>query len=324
MSTSGKTRAAFLRTAGATAALAPLATIGTSAATADAAAKIGAIMAAMPGVSGAAIHAGDGSFAYERRPNTVFSVGSCFKAFVAAECYREIDAGRATLTELLPLDESVYMPGSAAFVPELTGKVPLQIALQEMIAYSDNTATDMVMKRIGLAKIRAFVAGAGFTSVRIPRSTRAVFSYAAGLPIGTIATYRQLFGLDPTPPGLVARSVANDTVGMRSSMNDLVAFYRQALAGKYFKKPETLEEFLVTMSTGSGLAEKAIPHGSSAYMKGGSYNGPDCGIAVAGAMLTGEKTLYFAIAANWHGEAGWDEKSGAFLADVKKILALAR
>jgi beta-lactamase class A len=318
-----ESRASFLRAAGAAAAAVPL---GGAAARTDfraAKRKIQAILAAMPGRSAAALHAADGSFSFERDPASTYSVGSCFKAFVAAQAYREIAAGRATLTELLPLNESVYMPGATAFVPQLEGKVPLQVALQEMIAYSDNTATDMVMKRFGVQNIRAFVAGAGFKSVRIPESTRAVFSYAAGMPIGTVATYRQLFGLDPAPPGLVARSVANDTVGMRSSMNDLVAFYRRSLAGEFFKG-EALEGFRITMSTGSGLAEKAVPHGSAAYMKGGSYNGPDCGIAVAGAMLTGTKTLYFAIAANWTGEAGWDAKSAAFLASAKEILRLAR
>lgn len=48
----------------------------------------------------------------------------------------------------------------------------------------------------------------------------------------------------------VPRGVANDTVGMRSSMNDLVAFYRRSLAGEFFGG-KALEGFRVTMSTGS-------------------------------------------------------------------------
>jgi len=277
----------------------------------------------MPGKSAASLHAADGSFVFERDPATTYSVGSCFKAFVAAQAFREVAAGTATLAELLPLDDSVYMPGATAFVPQLKGAAPLDIALQEMIAYSDNTATDMVLKRVGAQNVRDFVANAGFASVRIPESTRAVFSYAAGLPIGTIATYRQLFGLDPAPPGLVPRGVANDTVGMRSSMRDMVAFYRRALAGEFFGG-KALEGFRVTMSTGSGLAEAAIPSGSAAYMKGGSYNGPQSGICVSGAMLTGPKTLYFAIAANWEGDVDWDARSSGFLASVKAILGLVR
>jgi Beta-lactamase enzyme family len=323
-----KSRAGFLASVAAGAAAVPFAGRPVRAAgnaSGDVSAKIGELLDSLPGVTGACIYSADKTFSYERNPDRALLVGSCFKAFVAVVIHRMIEEGRCSFDELLPLNESVYMPGSPAFTPKLRGQATVRVALQEMIAYSDNTATDMLMKRANVANIRKFIASAALTSAQIPDSIRALFSYVGGLPKGTNASYGELFELVPYPKGLHGRSADNDVVTSKISPRDLSAFYEHALRGDYFTKPKTLSDFLITMSCGSDLAENALPHGSSAYMKGGSIAGVDEAIAVGGAMITLDKTLYFTIGVNWPGaKTPYSEVETLFFSVHKQILSLAR
>jgi len=46
-----------------------------------------------------------------------------------------------------------------------------------MIAYSDNTATDLATRTVGADRVRALIAQLGLSAIRIPDSTRIFFSY---------------------------------------------------------------------------------------------------------------------------------------------------
>jgi beta-lactamase class A len=315
-------RAEFL-TGAAVVAGASMATAGVARA-ATLTASIDQLLDAIPGKTGAYIVA-SGSVLYQRNADFPFVVGSCFKAFVATVVHQMIERGEAALDQMIPIDKSVYVPGSTAFTPKLHGEVPVQVALQEMIAYSDNTATDMLMKLATPARIRQFIASAGLSSVKIPDSVRALYSYGGGLPEGQNATYEQLYQLEPLLPDRPSRPITNDVVTSKCSPRDLATYYRRALSGEFFAKPQTLADFRVTMSTGAGLAELAIPHGSSAYMKGGSIDGPPSAIAVGGAMCTLDKSVYFSIDTNWE-DAGitFAQVENIFLPKHKAILERVR
>ena len=92
----------------------------------------------------------------------------------------------------------------------LTGTTTARSVLEAMIAHSDNTATDIALKRVGPDRVRAFIASAGFKSVKIPGSTRLLFSYLAGAP----------FGVDVGWKGML--EIENDKVfgRLRSPLND--------------------------------------------------------------------------------------------------------
>ncbi len=289
------------------------------------ASHVSELLDAIPGKTGAYLYAAGGAPIYRRNEEFPFVVGSCFKTFVATVVHQMAERGEATLDQMIPIDESVYVPGSTAFTPKLHGEVPVRVALQEMIAYSDNTATDMLMKLAGVGRIRLFLASAGLASVKIPDSIRALFSYAGGLPEGQLATYRQLYALDPVPE-YSPRPATNDVQTSKCSMRELASYYERAMRGDFFTEAKTLADFRVTMSTGSGLAELAIPHGSAAYMKGGSVDGPASAIAIGGQMCTGSHSVYFAIASNWDAGAGktFAQVEEIFLAKHKAILDLVR
>src|ERR687891_27061 len=134
----------------------------------------------LPGRKGLKIlaPAGDDAREFEVaiRPQDALFVASAFKGFVLAEYLRQVEAGEATLDEELDLDESVWSLSSPVLnPPELAGKVTALTALEAMIAHSDNTGTDMVLKRIGVDRVRQFIASIGLNNTRIPNSTRQFF-----------------------------------------------------------------------------------------------------------------------------------------------------
>jgi Beta-lactamase enzyme family len=53
-----------------------------------------------------------------------------------------------------------------------------------MIAHSDNTAPDIATEKVGADRLRAFIAEAGLSSIRIPESTRLFRSYILGAAAG--------------------------------------------------------------------------------------------------------------------------------------------
>ncbi len=116
-------------------------------------------------------------------PDAELFVGSCFKTFVLAAYLQEVEAGRLDESEQLAVDDSVRSLVSPV-LQNLTGTTQARSALEAMIAHSDNTATDVAMKRVTPARVRQFISDAGLKKARIPDSTRRLFSYIAGAPQG--------------------------------------------------------------------------------------------------------------------------------------------
>src|SRR4029453_10447059 len=139
---------------------------------------------------------------------------------------------------------------------------------EAMIAHSDNTGTDMALKRLGPDTVRAFMAGIGLAHSRIPDSTRQFFGYMAGSSNWQHLTWLELIDAlvnqPPTGPPLV-----NDVVTLVSTANDFVSFYSRALQGEFFQEEASLRTFrhILTMEVGS----EVFPLGLSGFSKGGSF-----------------------------------------------------
>lgn len=165
-------------------------------------------------------------------------IASAFKGFVLAEHLRQAENGldptsstplfaqlEERMQEQLPLDESVYTLGSPITnPPHLTGTVTARTALQAMILESDDTATDIILKKIGPDRVRDLIASLGLTQTRIPDSTRQYVGYMFGDPDWRTLTWQRLLPLvqnTPYPP----RFALNDEITMASTADELVAFY---------------------------------------------------------------------------------------------------
>ena len=290
------------------------ATLGTtskaSAANAGLVALVERELARLPKPHGAAVvisHSGERMTAVRVNSSHVFLAGSAFKIFVLTEFLRKVEKGELSLGQPVSIDESVLVPGSPALFPDgknitLRGSIPARIAAQLMIDYSDDTATDMLLKLVGPNDVRSLIREAGLSSVKIPDSIKRFFAYSSGYPANfdpplTLFTEgKEVPGVAQGPP----RDTLNDVETTCGSLDDYLSFYQRVAVGSFFTKATTLTLWRsLSLSTLNG---RIVPLGSVAYTKGGSVDGNGATSAefAAGRMYTGpEHVVDYAIATNW-------------------------
>ncbi len=87
---------------------------------------------------------------YDIDSDRVLGIGSSFKLYVLAELARQIAAGTATWDEPLAIRDDLRSLPNGEMRLEATGSTfPIQYFAEQMIAASDNTATDHLITRLG-------------------------------------------------------------------------------------------------------------------------------------------------------------------------------
>lgn len=249
-------------------------------------------------------------------------VGSVVKTFILAAYLKAVEEGRLSLEEALPVDDDVRSPVSPVF-GALTGTAPAVVALEAMITHSDNTATDMAIRRVTPAAVRALIAARGLAGTRIPDSTRIMVSALAGAPPGVDLGWAGIQALDRGAPMPSPRTPINEVSTMVSTGQDMVAWYDFVLAGRYFTKPETLATFKRIQSMATAMPQVAPPD-VIAYGKGGSITWEQAqAMAVAGQMVAGPVRATFFQGVNWTGDAASMPRVAATAIEQFRIL-LAR
>lgn len=249
-------------------------------------------------------------------------VGSVVKTFILAAYLKAVEEGRLSLEEALPVDDDVRSPVSPVF-GALTGTAPAVVALEAMITHSDNTATDMAIRRVTPAAVRALIAARGLAGTRIPDSTRIMVSALAGAPPGVDLGWAGIQALDRGAPMPSPRTPINEVSTMVSTGQDMVAWYDFVLAGRYFAKPETLATFKRIQSMATAMPQVAPPD-VIAYGKGGSITWEQAqAMAVAGQMVAGPVRATFFQGVNWTGDAASMPRVAATAIEQFRIL-LAR
>lgn len=120
-----------------------------------------------------ALHLPSGrSFSLEA--GTPFPMASVYKLPIALAVLGAVDAGRLTLDEALPVEEGDFRRGMGVPARErFRAAVPLRVeeALRLMVRESDNTATDLLLRRIGgPAAVQARLGELGLAGVRVDRT----------------------------------------------------------------------------------------------------------------------------------------------------------
>lgn len=254
-------------------------------------------------------------------------IGSAVKTFLLGEALKQADSADVVdslSTVQLTLDDSVWSVDSPVLnPPSLTGLVSERTALEAMIMHSDNTATDMLFKYLGVDTVRAYIAAAGLESTFIPDSTRALFGYIFGAPDYLNLTYQEL--LDAVQ-GEVVHSPLNSVETMASTADDMVSYYSRALQGAFFSHPETLTELRRILSLGDAIYLLPLPLGVSAYVKGGSIDVPGFhAVCVPGGMFFSGRWVYFTLTLNWDAPGETDLPTLiAFAAAGSQLLAAVK
>jgi beta-lactamase class A len=103
--------------------------------------------------------------------DVVFTQASAIKLPILVELMRQVEAGEQDLDEVVTLAASDVVPGSGVLRELTPGKVSLSLrdVATLMVTVSDNTATNMIIDRVGMAKVNAEMARLGLASTKLQR-----------------------------------------------------------------------------------------------------------------------------------------------------------
>ena len=101
--------------------------------------------------------------------NRVMPTASLIKIAVMHEAYAQAQAGRLDLKQQIVLKAEDKVPGSGVLTSHFQDGLTLTLAdaIQLMIAYSDNTATNLVLDKVGLQNVCDGMKKIGFPETRI-------------------------------------------------------------------------------------------------------------------------------------------------------------
>lgn len=117
-------------------------------------------------------HLGTGEAA-SLRGDDLFPTASVFKVPIIVELYRGIEAGVLSMDDKIVLMERDKVPGSG-ILKELGEGLELSVGdlTELMMILSDNTATDMLVERLGMENINATLRGLGLQRTRVVADCR--------------------------------------------------------------------------------------------------------------------------------------------------------
>jgi beta-lactamase class A len=147
---------------------------------------LGSLLAAEPANAGldarlgplAKAHQGKVAFAvknletgesYYLNADAVMPTASLIKIAVLIEVYQQAQEGRLRLTDRVTLRAADKVPGSGILTEHFSDGADLALrdAVRLMIAFSDNTATNLVLDRTGIVPVNQRMEAWGFSSTRI-------------------------------------------------------------------------------------------------------------------------------------------------------------
>jgi len=257
-------------------------------------------------------------------------VASAIKTFILSQYLRDVESGGLSEDEQLPVNDSVRMSGSPVFV-ELTGTTSARSILEAMITHSDNTATDIALLRVGPHHVRSFIAAQDLGSTLIPDSTRRFFSYNVGAPLGVDIGWSGVkdvlaSGRSLGPP----HRPLNDQETLASSADDLVSYYKRALAGRFFTKRTTLSEFKRIHLTNAFFPDDTVGYGkggSGDWVAESTVVADFHALSYAGQMVVNATPVTFCFVVNWTSEnpkSTSEELAPAFIDVVKGSMGAIR
>lgn len=237
------------------------------------------------------------------------AIGSSFKLAVLAALDAEITAGRMHWTDVITLDRASVPSGMMQDWPRGT-PVTLQAAAQMMIAISDNTATDLLIRHLGRERIEAFARQHGGLSGAwaFPLLTTIEATVLKNPALGQART-DWLAGNEAQRRAVLLRHAALFTPGNV----DYAAFTRPADINRieWFASADSMASLLGWYAHRASDTARAIiavnpglPSGSArqwAYV--GFKGGSEPGVIAMNLVLRGNDGAHFAVVMSWNNEA---------------------
>lgn len=246
--------------------------------------------ACVPGVLGVGLLNLESGETYLFNGARLFPMQSVFKLPLAAAFLAEADAGRAALDELFVLTEEQLSPPwspIAAAWPNPQRYTAAEL-LRAILVDSDNTAADVLMKRIGgPGAVTAWLAGRRLGEIRVDRYERELQCEAHGLPPfrpawRTTDGFGRAEAAVPAATRLAAlrRYMADprDTATPRAMLDFLQVLDREELIAP--KSSQRLLELMGQSTGGAARIAAALPKGSFLAHRPGT-SGTEQGVSAA-------------------------------------------
>ena len=228
----------------------------------------------------AAVHLETGRAAY-LNPDERFPMASTYKVPLAVEVLARVDRGSLALGTMIEVRQEDYAAGSGALAGLLDDpglSVSVHNLLEIMLLISDNTATDVLMKKVGDGAVNSRMKSLGIDGIQVDRTTsRLIGDYlgiddmpsAAGR---TWADYQAL--VDALPEGAAEAAVAafeadpQDTSTPRAMAQLLAKIWsRDALSED---SSALLIDIMERCETGEGRLKGRLPEGTVVAHKTGT------------------------------------------------------
>jgi beta-lactamase class A len=132
---------------------------------------------------------------YLLHADEVLPTASSIKIAILAELYRQAQQGKIKLTDFYTLQQSDLVGGSgitSVLTPGMT-KLTVRDVAGLMISVSDNSATNVIIDRIGMENVNALLDSLGLTHTRLRRKMMDLKAAAEGKE--NVATPREMMGL---------------------------------------------------------------------------------------------------------------------------------
>lgn len=242
------------------------------------------------------------------RGEETWYVASGVKLPVAIEVLRQVDSGKLTLDSQIPFEKADILDGAGQTASQTPGtKLPVRYLLEQMMVQSDNTASDLLIRTVGLDNINAWVKRIvphGFGPITTLADVRRQI-YAAFHPASTqlqnkdfvqlkaavndrerTAYLRKALGLEPGDLKLHSLEEAYGSYyakGLNSATLQSYAQILEALAMGRLLKPESTKYLLEVMErvqTGDARVKASLPRGLSFAHKTGTQQRRLCDFGI--------------------------------------------
>jgi beta-lactamase class A len=227
---------------------------------------------------------------------TPYPAASVFKVPVLVEAFRQIGAGAFTLADRWPLSEEEKSTGSGVLVRLQPGLQPaVRDLLTLMIIISDNTATDMLVRRLGPERITATMRQLGLRNTVVANTCRDLLRGILGDASPALAPHEMAEHIKahPIDPESAAYKGGHDN--NVTTAEEMVELFRRIHTGDGLDAigvdagaRATMREILLLQQLNERMP-RFLPPGTHLAHKTGSLSGPRAVRNDAGLLELGER-----------------------------------
>ncbi len=215
------------------------------------------------------------------REDDLFPTASVVKLPLLVALFREVARGRIDLAERIPYRSAERVPGSGVLQDLDDGIQPTVRDLATlMTVVSDNTATDLLLERVGKSRIEEDMSALGLRSIRVPHTIRQMLALPWRIdPDAPDAYERVRAAWHEHPEGAPAPIPVEEAD--RATPADLCALL-VAIERREVPEADAIVEILKRQKSDSRIPA-LLPDGTIVAHKTGTIRGVrnDCGIVYA-------------------------------------------